>query len=182
MKATPTRLPGVLLIESPVHVDERGFFTETFNRRDFAAATGSDVLFVQDNLSSSVAGVLRGLHYQLPPHAQGKLVRVVAGSVFDVAVDIRRASPHFGKWVGLELSASNALAIWIPPGFAHGFVALQDDTIFQYKTSDYYDKACERAIVWNDADLAIAWPQGIAPRVSPRDEAAPRFAGAEVFP
>ena len=181
MKVTPTDLPGVLLVESPIHVDERGVFTETFNRRDFAVATGRDVAFAQDNMSCSARGVLRGLHYQLPPHAQGKLVRVVSGSVFDVAVDIRRTSPHFGRWVGVELSASNARSLWIPAGFAHGFLALENDTIFTYKTSDYYDKRSERAIVWNDADLAITWPQGIAPKVSARDEAAPRFATAEVF-
>ncbi len=153
-EVTPTALPGVLILEPKVFTDERGFFMESFNQRAFDAAVGQTVTFVQDNHSRSQRGVLRGLHYQLPPHAQGKLVRVVHGSAFDVAVDIRRGSPTFGRWVGVTLDATSHRQMWIPPGFAHGFLALEDDTHFLYKTTDYYARDCERAIAWNDPAIA----------------------------
>ena len=149
MKATPLALPEVLLLEPRVFADERGWFYESFNARSFADATGLDVTFVQDNHSRSSRGVLRGLHYQLPPSAQGKLVRALAGSIFDVAVDIRRSSPSFGRWVGETLSADNKRQLWVPAGFAHGFVALEDGTEVLYKTTDFYDKAAERAMGGN---------------------------------
>ncbi len=186
----PTALPGVMLLEPAVHADERGWFSESFNEARFEAAlrdTGEPVprRFVQDNHSCSKAGVLRGLHYQLPPHAQGKLVRVVQGAVFDVAVDIRRGSPHFGRWFGVELSAANQRQLWIPEGFAHGFLALTDDTHFLYKTTDHYARACERSIRWDDPALDIRWPLpgGLAmPLVAPKDAAAPLLAQAELPP
>jgi len=186
MKFTATELPGVVLIEPAVFADDRGWFTESFNRQRFIAGLASLGLpapreFVQDNESASRRGVLRGLHYQLPPHPQGKLVRVTQGAAFDVAVDIRRGSPHFGRWAGVELSAENRRQLWIPEGFAHGFVALQDDTRFQYKTTDYYAKDCERAIVWNDVDIGIRWPIEVAPLLAPKDAAAPGLCNAEVF-
>jgi dTDP-4-dehydrorhamnose 3,5-epimerase len=182
MQVTPTPLPGVLIIEPKVFGDDRGFFLESFNQRAFDAAVGTHVDFVQDNHSRSVRGVLRGLHYQLDPHAQGKLVRVVQGSAFDVAVDIRRSSATFGRWFGLTLDAKSARQLWIPPGFAHGFLALEDDTHFLYKTTDYYAKDCERAIIWNDATLRIDWPDlGMRPLLAPKDAAAPPLAGAETF-
>lgn len=181
MRATPLALPEVILLEPPVFADERGWFSESFNARSFAEATGSDVTFVQDNHSRSARGVLRGLHYQLPPSAQGKLVRVVAGSVFDVAVDIRRSSPTFGRWVGEALSAQNKRQLWVPAGFAHGFVALEEGTEVLYKTTGFYDKAAERAIRWDDPALAIAWPVGPAPRLAGKDAAAPLLRDAELF-
>ena len=182
MNVTPTALPGVLLLEPKLFADERGYFMESFNQRAFDAAVGEPVAFVQDNHSRSDRGVLRGLHYQLPPHAQGKLVRVVRGSAFDVAVDLRRASPTFGQWVGVTLNAVTHQQLWIPPGFAHGFLALEDDTHFLYKTTDFYARDCERAIVWNDATLSIAWPDaGSAPRLAEKDAAAPSFAQADTF-
>jgi dTDP-4-dehydrorhamnose 3,5-epimerase len=182
MQITPTALPGVLIVEPKVFADERGFFLESFNRRAFAAAVGEDVEFVQDNHSRSQRGVLRGLHYQLPPHAQGKLVRVVRGSAFDVAVDIRRASPTFGRWVAVTLDAASQRQMWIPPGFAHGFMALEADTDFLYKTTDYFARDCERAIAWDDPGLAIAWPDlGMAPLLAAKDAAAAPFALAETF-
>jgi dTDP-4-dehydrorhamnose 3,5-epimerase len=182
MQVTPTALPGVLILEPKVFGDERGFFMESFNQRTFDAAVGHSVTFVQDNHSRSQRGVLRGLHYQLPPHAQGKLVRVVHGSAFDVAVDIRRDSSTFGRWVGLKLDAVSHSQMWIPPGFAHGFLSLEDDTHFLYKTTDYYARDCERAIAWNDPAIGIGWPDlGCAPLLTAKDAAAPRFADADMF-
>jgi dTDP-4-dehydrorhamnose 3,5-epimerase len=182
MQVTPTPLPGVLILEPEVFGDDRGFFLESFNQRAFDAAVGSHVEFVQDNHSGSMRGVLRGLHYQLDPHAQGKLVRVVQGRAFDVAVDIRRSSPTFGRWFGLTLDSKGAKQLWIPPGFAHGFLALEDDTHFLYKTTDYYAKDCERAIMWNDETLRIDWPDlGMSPLLAPKDAAAPTFMQADHF-
>jgi len=182
MQVTPTPLPGVLIIEPKVFGDERGFFLESFNQRAFDAAVGTHVEFVQDNHSRSVRGVLRGLHYQLDAHAQGKLVRVVQGSAFDVAVDIRRSSRTFGQWFGLTLDGKSSKQLWIPPGFAHGFLALEDDTHFLYKTTDYYAKDCERAIAWNDGTLRIDWPDlGMSPLLAPKDAAAPPLARADTF-
>ena len=182
MNVTPTALPGVLLLEPKLFADERGYFMESFNQRAFDATVGEPVTFVQDNHSRSDRGVLRGLHYQLPPHAQGKLVRVVRGSAFDVVVDLRRASPTFGQWYGVTLDALSHQQLWIPPGFAHGFLALEDDTHFLYKTTDFYARDCERAIAWNDATLSIAWPDaGSAPRLAEKDAAAPSFAQADTF-
>jgi dTDP-4-dehydrorhamnose 3,5-epimerase len=182
MHVTPTPLPGVLIIEPKVFGDDRGFFFESFNQRAFDAAVGTHIEFVQDNHSRSVRGVLRGLHYQLDPHAQGKLVRVVQGSAFDVAVDIRRSSSTFGRWFGLTLDGKSSRQLWIPPGFAHGFLALEDDTHFLYKTTDYYAKDCERAIIWNDETLRIDWPDlGMSPLLAAKDAAAPAFAQADTF-
>jgi dTDP-4-dehydrorhamnose 3,5-epimerase len=181
MKVTPLALPDILLIEPRVFADDRGWFTETFNARTFAVATGLDVAFVQDNHSCSKQGTLRGLHYQLPPHAQGKLVRVVAGAVLDVAVDIRRSSPTFGNWVAEELSAESMKQIFIPIGFAHAFLALTDGAEVVYKTTDFYDKASERSIRWDDPDLAIGWPQGLEPILASKDASAPAFADADTF-
>jgi dTDP-4-dehydrorhamnose 3,5-epimerase len=182
MQVTPTPLPGVLILEPKVFGDDRGFFLESFNQRTFDNAVGQHVEFVQDNHSRSVRGVLRGLHYQLDPHAQGKLVRVVRGSAFDVAVDIRRGSPTFGRWFGLTLDAQSQRQLWIPRGFAHGFLALEDDTHFLYKTTDFYAKECERAIIWNDATIGIAWPDlGMAPLLAPKDAAALPLTRADTF-
>lgn len=175
MKATPLAIPDVLLIEPKVFGDDRGFFYESFNQRAFAEATGLDLCFVQDNHSKSACNVLRGLHYQLPPREQGKLVRVVAGEVFDVAVDIRRESSTFGRWVGEVLSAQNRRQLWIPPGFAHGFLVLSESTEFLYKTTDYYAPEYECGIAWNDPLLAIDWPLQKAPILSPKDAAASLF-------
>lgn len=182
MKLSATSIPDIFIIEPRVFGDERGWFMESFNERGFheaLKALGQPVppAFVQDNHSCSHKGVLRGLHYQLPPHAQGKLVRVVAGSVWDVAVDIRRDSPGFGKWMGVELSADNKRTLWIPPGFAHGFVALEDNTHFLYKTTDYYAPQSERAIRWNDPALAIEWPD-MSFIVNAKDATAPLLAEA----
>ena len=182
MKVLPTALPGVLILEPAVFRDERGFFLESFSQRSFDDAIGRHVEFVQDNHSCSRRGVLRGLHYQVAPHAQGKLVRVVRGSAFDVAVDLRRDSPTFARWVGATLDAEGQRQLWIPPGFAHGFVALEDDTHFLYKTTDFYARECERSIAWNDPTLAIQWPQlDSMPLLAPRDAAAPALAQAELF-
>lgn len=182
MQVTPTALPGVLILEPKVFSDERGFFMESFNQRAFDAAVGQAMTFVQDNHSCSQRGVLRGLHYQLPPHAQGKLVRVVKGSAFDVAVDIRQGSATFGRWAGVTLSATNHRQMWIPAGFAHGFLALEDDTHFLYKTTDYYARDCERAIAWNDPAIGIDWPNlGSAPKLADKDAAALLLADAETF-
>jgi dTDP-4-dehydrorhamnose 3,5-epimerase len=171
MKVTPCAIPDVLLIEPRVFGDARGFFFESFNQRAFAQATGLDVNFVQDNHSKSAKGVLRGLHYQVT-HPQGKLVRVVAGEVFDVAVDIRPGSPTFGRWVGDVLSADNNRQLWIPPGLAHGFLVLSDSAEFLYKTTDYYAPEHERCIAWNDTTVAIAWPDlGSPPQLSAKDAA-----------
>lgn len=181
MKATPTAIADVLLIEPQVFGDARGFFYESFNARDFAAATGLDVNFVQDNHSKSARGVLRGLHYQVQ-QPQGKLVRVVAGKVFDVAVDMRRSSPRFGQWAGFELSAENHRMAWIPPGFAHGFLVLSEVADFLYKTTDYYAPASEGAVRWDDPTIGIEWPAlGVAPTLSPKDLAAPQLADAKHF-
>ncbi len=181
MKATPLAIPEVILFEPKVFGDARGFFLESFNQKVFDAATGGQYEFVQDNHSRSSKGVLRGLHYQLPPHAQGKLVRVVQGAVFDVAVDVRRSSPTFGQWVGAELSAENHQQLWVPPGFAHGFVVLTDTADFLYKTTNYYAPAHERSIAWNDPQLAIDWPVSAEPSLSGKDALAPTWADAEVF-
>ncbi|MFB2642096.1 dTDP-4-dehydrorhamnose 3,5-epimerase [Shewanella bicestrii] len=153
-----TKIPEVKIIEPKVFGDERGFFFESFNQQQFEAAVGYPVNFVQDNHSKSSKGVLRGLHYQLAPHAQGKLVRCVVGEVFDVVVDIRKSSPNFGQWVGVHLSAENKRQLWIPEGFAHGFVTLSDTAEFLYKTTDYYHRESEGAIAWNDLDINIQWP------------------------
>ncbi|MCU8069525.1 dTDP-4-dehydrorhamnose 3,5-epimerase [Shewanella sp. SM32] len=158
MKIIDTNIPDVKIIEPKVFGDERGFFFESFNQQLFEAAVGYPVHFVQDNHSKSSKGVLRGLHYQLAPHAQAKLVRCVLGEVFDVAVDIRKSSPTFGQWVGVHLSAENKRQLWIPEGFAHGFVTLSETAEFLYKTTNYYHKQSEGALVWNDADLNIQWP------------------------
>ena len=179
IEVTPTDLPGVLLIRPPVHGDERGFFSESWNARDFAEVTGPEVTFVQDNHSRSAAGVLRGLHYQLAPHAQGKLIRVTAGAVYDVAVDIRPRSPTFGRWTGVELSDANHLQLWIPPGFAHGFLALTDADLL-YKTTAFYDRASDRSIRWDDPAIGIRWPTAAPPMLSPKDAAAPALADADL--
>jgi len=181
MKAIPTEIPDVWVIEPKVFGDARGFFFESYNRKAFKDATGLEPDFVQDNHSKSAQGVLRGLHYQLPPHAQGKLVRVAQGEVFDVAVDIRRGSPTFGRWVGEILSAENQRQLWIPPGFAHGFVTLSETAEFLYKTTNYYAPQCDRCIRWDDPTLAIDWPMQIAPLVSVKDAAGAAFVQAEVF-
>ncbi|WP_415844497.1 dTDP-4-dehydrorhamnose 3,5-epimerase [Stutzerimonas zhaodongensis] len=180
MKVIPQAIPEVLLLEPRVFGDERGFFFEGFNQRQFEEAVGRSVSFVQDNHSRSVKNVLRGLHYQVR-QPQGKLVRVVQGEVFDVAVDIRRSSPTFGKWVGAILSAENKHQLWVPEGFAHGFVVLSDTADFLYKTTEYYAPENERCIVWNDRDLAIAWPVSGEPSLSAKDSAAEMFRHAEVF-
>ena len=169
MKVTPLAVPDVLLLEPKVFGDERGFFYESFNQDVFRKATGLDVQFVQDNHSRSARNVLRGLHYQIAPKAQGKLVRAVAGEVFDVAVDIREKSPTFGQWVGELLSADNKRQLWIPPGFAHGFLVLSEYAEFLYKTTDYYAPECERGIRWDDPELAIPWPLTGEPVVSEKD-------------
>ncbi len=181
MHVIPTAIPEVLVIEPKVFGDARGFFFESYNRKAFHEATGLDVDFVQDNHSRSAQGVLRGLHYQIQ-QPQGKLVRVVAGAVFDVAVDIRRSSPSFGQWVGMELSAENKKMLWVPPGFAHGFLVLSDGTEFLYKTTDYYAPSSERAIAWDDPQIGIAWPLPFAPLLSAKDQVASKLHDAEVFP
>ena len=179
--ATATALPEVLLLEPKVFGDARGFFFESYSRRDFAAATGIDVEFVQDNHSASARGVLRGIHYQLQ-HAQGKLVRVVAGSVWDVAVDLRRDSAAFGRWVGVELSAENRRQLWVPPGFGHAFITLSERAEFLYKTTDYWYPGHERSVRWDDPELGIAWPQlDAAPRLAAKDAAAPLLRDAELY-
>ena len=169
MKVTALGISDVLLIEPKVFGDERGFFFESFNQLAFNEATGLDVYFVQDNHSRSARNVLRGLHHQLAPKAQGKLVRAVVGEVFDVAVDIRKGSPTYGKWVGEVLSAENKRQMWIPPGFAHGFLVLSEYADFLYKATDYYAPEFERGILWNDPNLAITWPLTGTPVVSAKD-------------
>ena len=182
MKIIDTLIPEVKIIEPTVFGDERGFFFESFHQSRFEQATGYAVNFIQDNHSRSVKGVLRGLHYQLSPHAQAKLVRCVQGEVFDVAVDIRRGSATFGKWVGVHLSAENKRQLWIPEGFAHGFVTLSESADFLYKTSNYYAAQSERAILWNDPELAIDWPlAGITPQLSAKDMQAKSFRMADLF-
>ncbi len=180
MKATPLAIPDVLLIEPKVFGDDRGFFFESFNQARFEEAVGHAVPFVQDNHSKSKKGVLRGLHYQIQK-PQGKLVRVVQGAVFDVAVDIRRSSPTFGKWVGALLSAENKHQLWVPEGFAHGFVTLSDSAEFLYKTTDYYWPALERAIRWNDPAIGIDWGDIGEPLLSTKDAQAPNLDAAETF-
>ena len=177
---TPTALPGVLILEPKVFGDTRGFFFESFNQRDFAKATGLEVQFVQDNHSRSAKGVLRGLHYQIA-HPQGKLVRVTQGEVFDVAVDLRRSSPHFGKWDGVVLSADNRRQLWIPPGFAHGFLVTSDSAEFLYKTTDYWYPEHERSLLWNDPTVKVQWPVQGAPQLAAKDAAARQLQEAEVF-
>ncbi|RYZ13313.1 MAG: dTDP-4-dehydrorhamnose 3,5-epimerase [Comamonadaceae bacterium] len=181
MKVTATAIADVLVIEPKVFGDARGFFCESFNQKSFDDAVGRHVEFVQDNHSRSAKGVLRGLHYQVR-QPQGKLVRVVRGSVFDVAVDLRRSSPTFGQWTGTELSEDNHRQFWVPAGFAHGFLVLSDSADFVYKTTDYYAPAHERSILWNDPALGIDWPDiGGAPLLSAKDAAAVTLAAAEVF-
>ncbi|HEX7892055.1 MAG TPA: dTDP-4-dehydrorhamnose 3,5-epimerase [Ramlibacter sp.] len=171
MKATPLALPDVVLLEPKVFGDSRGFFYESYNERAFTEATGIAARFVQDNHSRSAGGVLRGLHYQLQ-QPQGKLVRVVRGAVFDVAVDVRRGSPSFGRWVGAELSEENQRQLWVPEGFAHGFLVLSESADFLYKTTDYYAPEHERSIAWNDPDIGIAWPLAGEPALSAKDREA----------
>ena len=180
MKATPLAIVDVVLFEPKVFGDERGFFFESFNHRSFEETIGRPVRFVQDNHSRSVKGVLRGLHYQIQ-QTQGKLVRVVEGEVFDVAVDIRRSSPTFGRWVGAYLSAENKHQLWVPEGFAHGFVVLSETAEFLYKTTDYYEPAYERSILWSDPDLDIQWPLAGPPGLSSKDQQGALLAQAEVF-
>jgi dTDP-4-dehydrorhamnose 3,5-epimerase len=180
--ATRTHIPDVIILEPKVFGDSRGFFLESFNAQDFAQCTGLDVNFVQDNHSRSAQGVLRGLHYQLNK-PQGKLVRVVRGRVFDVAVDVRKSSPTFGQWTGIELSEENNRQLWVPSGFAHGFVVLSESADFLYKTTDYYDPSCERSIAWNDPAIGITWPSmASAPLLSAKDQVASLLAHAEVYP
>lgn len=184
MQAIPTSIPEVMVLEPKVFGDARGFFFESFNRKVFREVTGVDADFVQDNHSRSAKGVLRGLHYQLQ-QPQGKLVRVVRGAVFDVAVDIRRSSPTFGKWVGMELSEENHRQMWVPAGFAHGFVVLSESADFLYKTTDYYAPQHERCIAWDDPDVGIQWPlteNGVtAPQLSTKDREGVAFRAAEVM-
>ena len=177
---TPTAIPDVLVLTPKVFGDARGFFFESFNARDFAQATGVDAQFVQDNHSKSAKGVLRGLHYQIQ-HAQGKLVRVVQGRVFDVAVDLRKSSPTFGRWVGVELSAENHQQMWVPPGFAHGFVVLSESAEFLYKTTDYWYPEHERSLLWNDPAIGIDWPIDFTPQLAAKDQAGKLLAQAELF-
>jgi dTDP-4-dehydrorhamnose 3,5-epimerase len=181
MQIVHTDIPEVIILEPKVFGDQRGFFYESFNARSFAEATGLQREFVQDNHSRSQRGVLRGLHYQVQ-QAQGKLVRVTAGEVYDVAVDLRRSSPTFGRWVGTHLSAENSRQLWVPEGFAHGFVVLSEFAEFLYKTTDYYAPEYERCIRWDDPELAIAWPLAEAPQLSTKDQAGLSFSEAQVFP
>jgi dTDP-4-dehydrorhamnose 3,5-epimerase len=180
MKVTPTSVPEVLILEPRVFEDPRGFFFESYNRRVFKEATGLDPQFVQDNQSFSVRNVLRGLHYQVR-QPQGKLITVLAGEIFDVAVDLRRSSPTFGKWVSATLSGGTHRAIWIPPGFGHGFLVLSEHALVQYKATDYYAPEHERTVLWNDPDLAIAWPLEGEPIVSDKDARGARLGAAELF-
>ena len=181
---TPTALSDVLILEPKVFGDERGFFFESFNERDFLSATGLSVHFVQDNHSQSKKGVLRGLHYQVE-QPQGKLVRVTQGEVFDVCVNLKRGHPQFGRWVGIHLSAENKRQLWIPPGFAHGFLVLSDSADFMYKTTDYYSPTAERCLLWNDPALSIQWPLAalgeLGPILTPKDQAGTPLADASVF-
>lgn len=180
MKAVPTAIPEVIVLEPKVFGDERGFFYESFNARRFAELTGVTDPFVQDNHSKSARNVLRGLHYQIQ-QPQGKLVRVTAGAVFDVAVDLRKGSPTFGRWVGVELSSENKRQMWIPAGFAHGFVVTSESAEFLYKTTDYWAPEHERAILWSDPAIGIAWPTEAAPLLSAKDQQASLLADAELF-
>jgi len=180
MRVTPTAIAGVLLIEPKVFADERGFFFESFNERAFAQATGVAAKFVQDNHSHSVRNTLRGLHYQIN-QPQGKLVRAAAGEIFDVVVDLRRSSPTFGRWVGEQMSAENKKMVWIPPGLAHGFIVLSESADFLYKTTDYWAPQHERTLLWNDPDLAIAWPLAGEPILAAKDRLGKCLSEAEVF-
>jgi dTDP-4-dehydrorhamnose 3,5-epimerase len=182
MNVTTTAIEGVLILEPKVFGDARGFFMESFNQRTFNDAVGHEVVFVQDNHSRSTKGVLRGLHYQLPPHAQGKLVRVTRGSVFDVAVDLRRESATFGKWVGIELTDENQRQLWIPPGMAHGFLVTSDSADFLYKTTNYYAPQAEGCVLWSDPAVGIAWPEvGTTPQLAAKDAAAPPLLRSKAF-
>jgi dTDP-4-dehydrorhamnose 3,5-epimerase len=181
MNVIDTEIPDVKIFEPNVFGDHRGFFFESFNHKFFEEATGLKREFVQDNHSKSQKGVLRGLHYQLPPMAQGKLVRVTQGEVFDVAVDIRKSSPTFGKWVGVVLSAENKRQLWVPEGFAHGFVTLSDSAEFLYKTTNFYSPSHDRAILWNDKDLAVNWPKVDNLLISEKDINAKEFKLADIF-
>ena len=181
MTITPTKIPDVFIIEPKVFGDERGFFFESFNQKNFTEKTGITSEFVQDNHSRSVKGVLRGLHYQIQ-QTQGKLLRVIAGEIFDVAVDMRKSSPNFGEWVGCILSAENKRQFWIPPGFAHGFLVTSDIAEVLYKTTDYYAPEYERSLLWNDPDLGIDWPlEGITPILSVKDQAGQPLKTADFF-
>ncbi len=177
---TPTAIPEVLILEPKVFGDDRGFFFESFNQLDFNLVTDLDVQFVQDNHSKSTKGVLRGLHYQIQ-HPQGKLVRVTQGAVFDVAVDLRRSSPNFGKWIGVELSSENKKQLWVPPGFAHGFVVISDSAEFLYKTTDYWYPEHERSLLWSDAAVNIQWPLEGDPKLASKDAAAKSLHDADIF-
>jgi len=181
MKIIDTEIPDVKIIEPRVFGDERGYFYESFNQEIFNKAVGRHVEFVQDNHSMSKKGVLRGLHYQLNPHAQGKLVRCVEGEVFDVAVDIRKSSSTFGQWVGVHLSAENHRQLWIPEGFAHGFLTMSERVQFVYKTTNYYAPQSERSILWNDAEININWPKLDSYTLSSKDEVGLSFSNAELF-
>ena len=181
MKAIPTEIPGVVILEPKVFGDDRGFFFESYNRRAFREATGADPEFVQDNHSKSARNVLRGLHYQVK-QAQGKLVRVTAGEVYDAVVDLRRSSPTFGRWVGVTLSAVNRRMLWVPEGLAHGFLVTSDSAEFLYKTTDYYAPAHERSLLWSDPAIGIPWPLSGAPLLKPGDAAGVPLAAAETFP
>jgi dTDP-4-dehydrorhamnose 3,5-epimerase len=181
MKVIPTSIPEVLIIEPKIISDNRGFFFESFNEKAFSQGTGLNVSFVQDNHSHSVRGVLRGLHYQIQ-HPQGKLVRVVHGAVFDVAVDIRKSSPTFGRWIGVELTEENCRQLWTPIGFAHGFLVLSDSADFLYKTTDYYAPKFERSILWNDPTIGIQWPLDGELKLSAKDKLSLPLEQAETFP
>ena len=181
MKIIPTSIPEVLIIEPNIASDSRGFFFESFNEKKFSQSTGLNVRFVQDNHSQSVKGVLRGLHYQIQ-QPQGKLVRVIRGAVFDVAVDIRKSSPTFGQWVGTELTEENCRQLWVPVGFAHGFLVLSDKADFLYKTTDYYAPEFERSILWNDPTIGIQWPLNEEPQLSTKDEASLPLQLADTYP
>ena len=180
MKVTPTPIPEVLVIEPKMFGDARGFFYESFNQTAFNQATGLNLNFVQDNHSRSARGVLRGLHYQIQ-QPQGKLVRVVRGAVFDVAVDIRKSSLNFGQWVGIELSENNYKQLWVPPGFAHGFLVISETAEFLYKTTEYYAPEHERCIAWNDPTIGINWPEALVPQLSAKDQEGKTLRTAEVF-
>jgi dTDP-4-dehydrorhamnose 3,5-epimerase len=180
MQFIKTKIPDVMILEPKVFGDDRGFFYESFNEKAFLDATGTETQFVQDNHSKSAKNVLRGLHYQIQ-QPQGKLVRVAVGAVFDVAVDLRRNSEYFGQWVGVHLSAENNRQLWVPPGFAHGFLVLSENAEFLYKTTDYYAPAYERSLLWNDLDLGIDWPINQPPMLSGKDQLGSRFKDADVF-
>lgn len=181
MKIIDTEIPDVKIIEPRVFGDNRGYFFESYNKKIFEEGVGKNITFVQDNHSSSQRGVIRGLHYQMPPYSQGKLVRCVEGEVFDVAVDIRRNSPTFGEWVGVVLSAENKRQLWIPGGFAHGFMTLSDEAQFLYKTTNYYSPQSERCILWNDKDIGIKWPILNEYKLSEKDQKGSSFKDAEFY-